>query len=280
MAKEDKNDWMSAFMNPTKKQFMNYLRGQRGQYAPMIGTLLNQIRSSRPEQDFSVRAYESLLKSQPSAEGIRGAYGSGLQNLAKYIQYIDVSRGARGAADVVSGIGGALGVEGAGDVAQAVGTVSGVGAAGGDVFSKALMQGAAGRFAGLETRALSDLAGRQQELMLGAGQARQAAKSQRQELARMLATARGERRASVPDPFTIASTLMGFQKAKQGLSGYGSGGSSSDDTEDEVVITNPLLAKDNPMWRYFGTPNKKGKVKPGASVGVSGGLPAMNYEIK
>ena len=278
MAKQDE-DWMSGFLKPTKKQFTQYLRGQQGQYGPMISTLLNQIRSSRPEQDFAVRAYDKLLKAQPSAESIREKYGSRMQNLASYITNLDTGVAGRGVSDVISGLGGALGVEGAGDIATAASTVSGIGEAGGSVINKALMQGAAGRFAGLETQALSDLSNRLQELTLGAGQARQSAKSQRQELSRMLAEARGQRRGAMPNPFEIASMIKSYQDMMRPSGGYG--GSSSDNTEDEEDITNPLLEKDNPMWRYFGTPNKKGKVIPGRNlVGVGGGLPAMNYKIK
>jgi len=262
MAKQDE-DWMSGFLKPTKKQFTQYLRGQQGQYGPMISTLLNQIRSSRPEQDFVVQAYDKLLKAQPSAESIREKYGSRMQNLASYITNLDTGVAGRGVSDVISGLGGALGVEGAGDIATAASTVSGIGEAGGSVINKALMQGAAGRFAGLETQALSDLSNRLQELTLGAGQARQSAKSQRQELSRMLAQTRGQRRSAMPNPFEIAGMVKSYQDMMKP-----SGGGSF--LVNPTTITNP--GNGDGLTFSFGTMSDRDAANLWYG-GAAGGLP-------
>jgi len=210
MANSD--NWMNSFLRPTRRQWMGYLRGQQGQFAPMIGTLLNQIRSSGPEKDFAVQAYEKLLAAQPSAESVRGAYGSRLGNLASYITNLDTGAAGRGVSEAISGIGGALGVQGAGDVASAAGTVSGIGADGESVINKALLQGAAGQFAALENEALTGLSNRLQELALGLGESKKAAKLGRQELMRDLAGLRGQSRAAAMNPFEIATMIKNYQE--------------------------------------------------------------------
>jgi hypothetical protein len=212
---------------PTQGEFQRYLRGQQGQFQPVISTLRNQLAMMRNVKDPTVKAYESMLGALPSGETVAGAYGAGLENVAKYLQGIDLARGGQGVSEAVGAIGGALGVEGAGDVAQAAGTVSGIGAAGGDVMSKALMQAAAGQFAGLQTERLGQLGEQRQALTLGAGEARKAAREQRMELARMLAEARGQRRGAAPNPFELASMVMQYQQNRRALSGTGRGAGTS-----------------------------------------------------
>jgi len=223
--------WMDRFSMPTQQQFQRYLQGQQGQFQPTVNTLREQLAVSRRTQDPTVKAYESLLGALPSSESVSGAYRSGLENVSKYMQDIDMARGGRGVSEAIGAIGGALGVEGAGDVAQTAGTVSGVGVAGGDVMSKAIMAGAAGQFAGLETERLGQLAEQRQGLTLGAGEARKSARGQRQELARMLAQARGQQRGAAPNPLDIANMIMQYQQNRRGMSGgygRGTGGSTAD----------------------------------------------------
>ena len=216
--------WMDAFMAPSRCQFQSYLLGQQGQFTPMIRTLRQQLAALRKSGDPTARAYQRMLEGLPTEEAVSGAYRGGLQNLQGFMQGLDMSRAGRGVSEALGAVGGALGVEGAQDIAQAAGTVSGVGEAGGDVMSKALMQAAAGQFAGLETERLGQLAGQRQELTLGMGEARKAARAERQELARMLAEARGQRRAAAPNPFDVANMLMQFQQNRRAMGGYGGGG--------------------------------------------------------
>lgn len=211
--------WMNRFATPTQREFRQFQQAQRGQFTPTINTLLNQMRSTQVETDPTVRAYEQMMAGLPTGESVSKAYQSGLQNLATYMQGLDTARAGKGVSDVVGALGAALGVEGAGELAQAAGTVSGVGETGGDVMSKALMQAAAGQFAGLETERLGQLADQRQELMLGAGQARSAVKQQRQELGRMLAEARGQRIGAMVNPFERAAMIRSFQDAASGISG-------------------------------------------------------------
>lgn len=239
MAKNEKppkagdTSWMSAFMSPSQAQFMRYMGAQQGQYNPLIKTLRGQLAATKNiGKDPTVKAYESLLKALPSSEAVSGAYRGGLGNVAQYLQGIDVARGGRGVSEAIGALGGALGVEGAGDIAQAAGTVSGVGAAGGDVFSKALMGAAAGKFAELETERLGQIGEQRQTLTLGAGEARKTAKAARQELARLLATTRGQRTAAALNPLDIATSIMAYKQNLQKLRGYGSGGSGTTTTPD------------------------------------------------
>ena len=227
MAKDDMS-WMDALTKPSRRGFNQYLRSQKGQFAPMIGTLLNQLRSTKPGQDFTVQAYEKLLKALPSNEKVSSEYGSRLANLSSYIQGLDTAKGGRAVSDIVSGLGSVLGVEGAGDIAGAAGTVSGVGGLGGDVINKALMMGAQASFGGLEAERLGQLAGQRQELTLGAGQARSAVMDKRQEISRMIAEARGQRRASTPNPFELASMVMKYQDAMKSRTGTGLTGKVKD----------------------------------------------------
>ena len=217
--------WMDRFMTPTQRQYQQFLRSQQRQFRPMIQTLRGQLAGLQDAgKDPTVRAYEALLGALPSNEAVTGAYGTGVQNVAQYLQGIDMARGGRGVSEAIGAIGGALGVEGAGDVAQAAGTVSGIGEAGGDVMSKALMQAAAGQFKALETERLGQLGEQRQALTLGAGEARKAVREQRRELARMLAEVRGQRMAAAPNPFEVANMLMQFQQNRRAMSGgYGGG---------------------------------------------------------
>jgi hypothetical protein len=207
---------MDAFTTPTRAQFQRYLGGQQNQLTPMIRTLRRQLAGMRRQGDPTVKAYEALLAGVPTNEAVSGAFQGGLQNVSNFIQNLDMARGARGVSDIVGTIGGALGVEGAGDVAQAAG----------DVMSKAIMAGAAGQFADLETQRLGQLAEQRQGLTMGAAEARKAARQERQELARMLAEFRGQRRAAAPNPFDVANMLMQFQQNRRAMGGGGYGGGS------------------------------------------------------
>lgn len=227
MAK-DNMSWLDSLTKPSRRGFNQYLRSQKGQFTPLIGTLLNQLRSTKVSDDPTVKSFESLLKGLPSSEKVSSEYGSRLANLSSYIQGLDTAKGGRAVSDIVSGLGSALGVEGAGDVASAAGTVSGVGGLGGDVINKALMMGAQASFGGLEADRLAQLAGQRQELTLGAGQARSAVQQQRQELGRMIAEARGQRAAATPNPFELASMVMQYQDAMKARSGTGRTGKVKD----------------------------------------------------
>lgn len=265
--------WMERFMAPSQKQYQQFLRGQQRQYAPMIQTLRGQLAGLQDAgKDPTVRAYESMLGALPSGEAVSGAYGAGVHNVAKYLQGIDMARGGKGVSEALGAIGGALGVEGAGDVAQAAGTVSGVGEAGGDVMSKALMQAAAGQFKALETERLGQLGEQRQALTLGAGEARKAVRTQRQELARMLAEARGQRIGAAPNPLDVANAFMQYQQNRKTLAGYGRGGAGGTTTTApggdgaKVDVTSPAEIQ---RFIMTGAPNEYlpmpggGQLRPG-----------------
>jgi hypothetical protein len=122
------------------------------------------------------------------------------------------------------------------------GTLSGVGSAGGDVMTKALMTGAAGRFAGLEAQRLGEIEGREQELMLGKGAAESAAKASQREIAKLIAQTRGQQSAAALNPFDVANAMMTFggnkvkfAKLLQGLgSGSGATGKAGSNKWEEM----------------------------------------------
>lgn len=219
--KRGDTSWMNKYKTPTQKEFTKYLGAQKKAFAPSINTLTNQIASM---QDTStnpvVSAYHSMLASLPSNESVSGAYRTGLDKVASYLQGIDMSRAGAGVSSVVNALGGALGVPGASDIATTAGTVSGVGTAGGDIMTKALMQGAAGQFANLEADRLTQLAEQRQGLTLGAGEAAQNVISQRQELSRNLADIQGQQIGTTPNPFDIANTILQYQ-SNTGISSGG-----------------------------------------------------------
>ena len=225
MAKD--TDWMSALMNPSKGSFMSWMRGQSAQYNPLIGLLKGQMQGMRPEKDFTVKAYEKLLGAQPSREGISGAYQTAAANLANYMRGLDTTRGAQGVSDIIGSVGAGLGISPgvSGDLAQAAGTLSGVGAAGGDVMSKAILSGATGQLAGLETQALADAAQRNQELTLGLGQAKTTAKAGQRDIARMIAELQGKKIGGRLNPLDVANQFMTFRQNQKKLADFLAGSS-------------------------------------------------------
>jgi len=237
-------NWMKAFMNPSKSSYMNWMKKQTGQFNPLINVLTDQRNAMSPENDYQVQAYGKLLGALPSREKVSEGYKSGLANLANYMQGVDTTRGAQGVADIIGSVGAGVGADvGASrDLAMTAGTLSGVGSAGGDVMTKALMTGAAGRFAGLEAQRLGEIEGRQQELMLGKGAAESAAKASQREIAKLIAQTRGQQSAAALNPFDVANAMMTFggnkvkfAKLLQGLgSGSGATGNAGSNKWEEM----------------------------------------------
>lgn len=239
MAKKGDN-WLGGMMRtPSRKQYMAWLRSQRGQFAPIIGTLKDQIAAMNPEKDASVMAFNEALGRLPGSEQISGAYKGAGERIASAIANVDTSMAGKGVQDVIAALGGTP------DVAQAAGTVSGVGTGFGNVINQALTQGALSGLAGLEAQRLSDVEGARRELTLGKGQAASAAKSQQRELARMLAQTKQQRAAATPNPFDLANMALTFRGNQIDLleslkdlnkSGSGSGGTSKKKKERNPVV--------------------------------------------
>ena len=220
-------DWMSKYMNPSKGSFEKWLRGQTGQYKPLIGLLTDQRNAMSPESDFSVKAYRALLGAQPSREAITGGYQTAMADLAKYIQGVNTTQGAQGVSDIVGSVGAGLGVNpgAAADVAQAAGTLSGVGAAGGNVMSEAIMGGVQAQLKGQQLQALTDAASRSQQLALGLGEAEQSAKDKQRSIAQQIAELQGKQVAGRLNPLDIATAFMKFSKSQKALADYLKGSS-------------------------------------------------------
>jgi hypothetical protein len=234
-----KKDWMSKYTNPSKKQFMKWMQSQQNQYNPIIKTLTNQMALTRPEDDSRVAAYDQVLGRIPGAEQISGAYSGKLADFSKALQGIDFGRGGAGVSSILSSIGGAIGADAGAtaDVSDAAGMVSGMGGQGGDVYSKALMGGAASRFAGLEADRLSSAEAARQEATLGRGEAEASARDRRMSLGQMLAEAEGKKRGSALNPLDTSSAFMQFIMNQKNFNNVG-GTSRSGRTPPRVTPTN------------------------------------------
>ena len=296
------NDWMSRYTTPSESSFARWLGSQGGQFTPMIRTLSRQLKASRRGKDPLVKAYEDILGGMRSSEQVQDRFKGLREDISKAIGGADFGAGAARASDVVEAIGGAIGAD-----PSAMSLVSGAAGAvpGGGLFAKALETGALARIAGTEQQALSELSQRREGAMLGGAEARKARRGEQQDLARMLAEVRGQRRGSRMNPFDIAQMVGGYQdwmKSRSG-GGYGGGygsGSSEDETPSKWANL-PEGVIDMPTLRWFFTPNKKGdKAKVGAggqwSTGsgavrgpsgaflgqrgaVGGGLPGLDYTL-
>jgi hypothetical protein len=207
---------LAQFLNVSPKQIKGFLRSQQNQFNPMIKRLQGQIGRLNPEDDYSVRAFDALRSGLKSPEAIRAAYAEGLGSFNKSLGEMDFTRGAKGAASIVSSIAGGIGADAgaAQDVASTVGTVSGVGADGNDVYSKALMGGAAAKFAQLEAQRNSEVEGQRQQFTLGAAEARGNARDKQMELGRMLAQTKGQKMGAKTDPLALANNVMGLGMSK------------------------------------------------------------------
>ena len=250
----DSIDNLLARFKPSEKSVMNFLKGQQGQFNPLINTLLNQYRLSKGPSK-TTKAYEEMLKGLPSQEKIGGAYQTAMQNLAGYMQNLDMTRGASGVSEAIGTIGGAIGADSgvAGDIAGAAGTLSGVGAAGGDVMSKAILGGAQARLAGTAAQQMQSAAERAMQLRLGLAEAQEADTASRRGLGLQLAQARGQRAGAAPNMLELYSTLLGISGQERALRGYGGSGGSSSNEDDEPGKP--------PWWKKYGFTSKPGMSK-------------------
>ena len=91
---------------------------------------------------------------------------------------------------------------------------------------------------------------------------------------RMLMEARSKYPANL---LSGISSLLSLAPSFGGSYSRGSGGSTPSGSQTD----NTIPVENNPMFRWFYDVNKAGKVKPSkGKVGVGGGLPAMDYQIK
>lgn len=222
MAKGDTN-WMGQF-KPSQKAFKRWMRGQQGQFNPLINTLLNQYRLSKGPSAVT-KSYEELIGSLPSQEKIGGAYQTAMQNLAGYMQNLDTTRSAGGVSEAISALGGAIGAEPgvAADIAGAAGTVSGVGAAGGDVMSKAILGGAQARLAGTAAEQMQSAAERAMQLRMGLAESKAADVQARRGLGLQLAQAKSQRAGAMLNPLELYSTFLGIRGQEEALKPSGGG---------------------------------------------------------
>lgn len=235
--------WMNTFLNPSRASFAAYQRGQMGQYNPIIKALGGQLKAAKGKSPMT-KAYEQLLGGLPSGEQVSAGYGSAMENLANYMQGVDVSRAGRGVTEAIQSVAGGINADAgsAQDVASAAGAVSGVGQAGGDVFSKAILGGAQSRLSGLEAQRLGDISQQRQSLGLGLGEAQQGQRDYRNQLLLQLAEAKGKRRAGMPNPLETGTSMLSFlTNLKQyNQLGKGSGTGKKSDTGGNETLREAL----------------------------------------
>lgn len=286
-------DWMKGRTAPSQKAWKRYQRGQANQYNPAIRNIKNQLGSVTAENDPMVQAYNNLLAKVPGQEQITSAYGKQAQDLSKYISGLDMTAGGKGVSSIISGIGGALGLDATqvGNTASAAGFVSGEGGQGGDVYGRALMQGANANMMNLESQRLSDAESRRQELTLGGAGAAKDVQSQRYALENLLADTTGKARSSATNPLTSATDFMSFltnqktyRDAMSKDSSSGSGSGTQTPTPDSVDLGKYAGLKATgttrrDMWNRLNTTaqggiikgrvnpfTKDGKLKPGYNI--------------
>lgn len=224
MAK-DKNAWMGRYTNPSKKDFVKWMTSQKGQFNPLIGTLTNQMALLKPENSEIVKQYQNIMGRIPGADQVSAAYAGKATEFANALSGMDFAKAGRSVSDVVKGAAGAIGADTgtAADTALAAGTVSGMGGQGGDVYSKALLGGASARFAGLEADTLKANEANRQAMMLGIGEATDAARMKRMELGQMLAETKGKKIGFNQNPFDVANMIMQYQQNRKSFLGSGRG---------------------------------------------------------
>lgn len=233
MAGKDKN-WMDKYTTPSKKSFMSWMKSQKNQFNPMLGTLTNQMSLLKPENSELVKQYQSVLGRIPGADQVTAAYKGKGTEFANALSGMDFAKAGKGVSSIIGDVAGAIGADAgtAADTALAAGTVSGMGGQGGDVYSKALLGGATARFAGLEADTLKSNESNRQAMMLGLGESTDAARMKRMELGQMLAETKGKKIGFNQNPFDIASMFMQYQAAQKALKGAGSGKRGTTPTPD------------------------------------------------
>lgn len=240
MAGKDKN-WMDKYTTPSKKSFMSWMKSQKNQFNPMLGTLTNQMSLLKPENSELVKQYQSVLGRIPGADQVTAAYKGKGTEFANALSGMDFAKAGKGVSSIIGDVAGAIGADAgtAADTALAAGTVSGMGGQGGDVYSKALLGGATARFAGLEADTLKSNESNRQAMMLGLGESTDAARMKRMELGQMLAETKGKKIGFNQNPFDVASMFMQYQAAQKALSGSGGSGTTKKDKKDKKVVEKP-----------------------------------------
>lgn len=277
MAK-DKNAWMGSYTNPSKKQFMNWMKTQRGQFNPLLGTLTNQMALLKPENSEVVKQYQSILGRIPGADQVSAAYKGKGTEFANTLSGMDFARGGKGVSDIVNAAAGAIGADTgtAADAALAAGTVSGMGGQGGNVYTDAIKGGVAAKFAGLEADTLKANEANRQAMMLGIGEATDAARMKRMELGQLLAETKGKKMGSVQNPFDLASMFMQFQAAQKSLGGYGRSGGAGGTGEKKLTPAQIKAAQEKEANRLKRLAAASSSGIYTNSNSVAGGLPGIS----
>lgn len=232
------------FMNPKSPTYKRYMKGQQnpmGQYIKSMNKALdkmtvkgdeniqrlNALASRDVNLDPSVQALNLTMQNAPSRESINEQYNTAKQNLADYVSKVDFGAGGKTVGDITAALGTAIGADlgQTKDVAQTAGTVSGMGGQGGDVYSKAILGGAAAAFEGQKAQRMSDveagnrelgvqkaqllsqLIGQRDQYGVAAGQATSDLRARRADLGMEIGKARSENAAAY-DPFKLPMQLQ------------------------------------------------------------------------
>jgi hypothetical protein len=178
------------FMNPKSPVYKAFIKNQKFGMSSSIKASKNALNSalydptknpallnaqSRASMDVnadpSVAGYNAALGGIQSNDAINKNYSDQLAKVSALIKGTNYGQGGANVSAATSAMGGAIGADATqtANLAQSAGTVSGMGGQGGDVYSNAILGGAASDFARLGAQDVKDQSATRMQLTLDRG---------------------------------------------------------------------------------------------------------------
>ena len=178
------------FMNPKSPIYKAFIKNQKFGMSSSIKASKNALNSalydptknpallnaqSRANVDInadpSVTSFDAALRGIQSNEAINKNYSDQLAKVSALIKGTNYGQGGANVSAATNAMGGAIGADAAqtANLAQTAGTVSGMGGQGGDVYSNAILGGAASDFARLGAQDVKDQSATRMQLTLDRG---------------------------------------------------------------------------------------------------------------
>ena len=178
------------FMNPKSPVYKAFIKNQKFGMSSSIKASKNALNSalydptknpallnaqSRANVDInadpSVTSFDAALRGIQSNEAINKNYSDQLAKVSALIKGTNYGQGGANVSAATNAMGGAIGADAAqtANLAQTAGTVSGMGGQGGDVYSNAILGGAASDFARLGAQDVKDQSATRMQLTLDRG---------------------------------------------------------------------------------------------------------------
>ena len=178
------------FMNPKSPVYKAFIKNQKFGMSSSIKASKNALNSalydptknpallnaqSRANVDInadpSVTSFDAALRGIQSNEAINKNYSDQLAKVSALIKGTNYGQGGANVSAATNAMGGAIGADAAqtANLATTAGTVSGMGGQGGDVYSNAILGGAASDFARLGAQDVKDQSATRMQLTLDRG---------------------------------------------------------------------------------------------------------------